>query len=52
MEAQEDEKELEDLDALTDEAGWSYGGNKWEGMGPKGGLGKVCRTFPFLSPKS
>jgi hypothetical protein len=30
-----------DLDAGTDMDGWSYGDNKWEGMGPKGGLGKV-----------
>ena len=37
----EEDKEVEDLGALTDEAGWSYGGNKWESMGPKGGLGKV-----------
>lgn len=37
----EENKEVEDLGALTDEAGWSYGGNKWESMGPKGGLGKV-----------
>ena len=32
-----------DLDAGTDMDGWSYGDNKWEGMGPKGGLGKVSR---------
>lgn len=30
-----------DLDAGTDVDGWSYGDNKWEGMGPKGGMGKV-----------
>lgn len=30
-----------DLDAATDIDGWSYGDNKWEGMGPKGGMGKV-----------
>ncbi len=30
-----------DLDVQTDADGWSYGDNKWEGMGPKGGLGKV-----------
>jgi hypothetical protein len=30
-----------DLDAATDVDGWSYGDNKWEGMGPKGGMGKV-----------
>ncbi|GHJ89663.1 hypothetical protein NliqN6_6065 [Naganishia liquefaciens] len=32
-----------DLDAGTDMDGWSYGDNKWEGMGPKGGLGKYTR---------
>lgn len=30
-----------DLDAATDVDGWSYGDNKWENMGPKGGMGKV-----------
>ncbi|KAJ9118297.1 hypothetical protein QFC22_004208 [Naganishia vaughanmartiniae] len=30
-----------DLEAGTDLDGWSYGDNKWEGMGPKGGMGKV-----------
>ena len=38
--------EVDDLDAGTDESGWSYGGNKWEGMGAKGGLGKVRSFFP------
>lgn len=41
--------EVDDLDAGTDEGGWSYGGNKWEGMGPKGGLGKVSHVSFFLS---
>lgn len=35
-----------DLDAATDMDGWSYGDNKWEGMGPKGGMGKVSRVCP------
>ncbi|CED85514.1 Peroxin/Ferlin domain [Phaffia rhodozyma] len=35
--------ECEDLEARTDEIGWSYGGNKWEGMTAKGGLGKFTR---------
>jgi hypothetical protein len=34
-----------DLDAATDMDGWSYGDNKWEGMGPKGGMGKVSRVY-------
>ena len=29
-------------DEATDLDGWVYGDNKWESMGPKGGLGKVC----------
>jgi len=41
--------EVDDLDAGTDEGGWSYGGNKWEGMGAKGGLGKVRFRFRFVS---
>lgn len=32
-----------DLEAGTDIDGWSYGDNKWEGMGPKGGMGKYTR---------
>ncbi|KAJ9099916.1 hypothetical protein QFC21_003921 [Naganishia friedmannii] len=32
-----------DLEAGTDNDGWSYGDNKWEGMGPKGGMGKYTR---------
>lgn len=32
---------LADLDVGTDVDGWSYGDNKWEGMGPKGGMGRV-----------
>ncbi|KAL7411925.1 hypothetical protein BDY24DRAFT_114892 [Mrakia frigida] len=35
--------EVDDLDAGTDESGWSYGGNKWEAMSAKGGLGKFTR---------
>lgn len=35
---------LHDLDVGTDADGWSYGDNKWEGMGPKGGMGRVSRT--------
>ncbi|WWC89313.1 uncharacterized protein L201_004234 [Kwoniella dendrophila CBS 6074] len=30
-------------DDATDNDGWVYGDNKWEGMGPKGGLGKFTR---------
>lgn len=38
-----------DLDAATDMDGWSYGDNKWEGMGPKGGMGKVSsRRVPDM----
>ncbi|WRT66355.1 uncharacterized protein IL334_003310 [Kwoniella shivajii] len=32
-----------DRDEATDGDGWVYGDNKWEGMGPKGGLGKFTR---------
>lgn len=32
-------------DDATDVDGWVYGDNKWEGMGPKGGLGKVSLLF-------
>ncbi len=32
---------MQDLDVQMDNDGWSYGDNKWEGMGPKGGLGRV-----------
>ena len=32
---------LADLDVGTDGDGWSYGDNKWENMGPRGGLGRV-----------
>jgi hypothetical protein len=32
---------LTDLDVATDADGWSYGDNKWESMGPKGGMGRV-----------
>jgi hypothetical protein len=35
---------MHDLDVPTDTDGWSYGDNKWEGMGPKGGLGKVSHA--------
>jgi hypothetical protein len=31
-----------DLNVGTDLDGWSYGDNKWENMGPKGGMGRVC----------
>lgn len=37
---------LHDLDVGTDADGWSYGDNKWEGMGPKGGMGRVSRVYP------
>jgi hypothetical protein len=37
------DKEIDDLDAMTDEMGWSYGGNKWESLSSKGGLGKFTR---------
>ena len=30
----------------TDGDGWVYGDNKWEGMGPKGGLGRVRSPIP------
>ncbi|KAK8864376.1 hypothetical protein IAR55_001624 [Kwoniella newhampshirensis] len=30
-------------DDVTDGDGWVYGDNKWENMGPKGGLGKFTR---------
>ncbi|WVQ67685.1 uncharacterized protein L199_005889 [Kwoniella botswanensis] len=30
-------------DDATDNDGWVYGDNKWENMGPKGGLGKFTR---------
>lgn len=33
----------QDLDAGTDVEGWSYGDNKWEAMGSKGGMGKYTR---------
>ena len=26
---------------ITDPDGWTYGDNKWQGLGPHGGLGKV-----------
>ena len=35
---------LADLDVGTDGDGWSYGDNKWENMGPRGGLGRVSRA--------
>lgn len=31
-------------DEATDADGWVYGDNKWEGVGPKGGLGRVSLT--------
>lgn len=57
--ASEDLKELEghvttapmttetivEKDDVTDMDGWVYGDNKWENMGPKGGLGKVNSYF-------
>lgn len=32
---------LTDLEVATDADGWCYGDNKWESMGPKGGMGRV-----------
>ncbi|KAK4687064.1 hypothetical protein P7C73_g3056, partial [Tremellales sp. Uapishka_1] len=32
-----------EVDGVTDNDGWVYGDNKWEGMGPRGGLGKFTR---------
>lgn len=40
---------LGDLDVGTDADGWSYGDNKWEGMGPKGGMGRVSAFFTICS---
>jgi hypothetical protein len=37
-------------DEATDQDGWVYGDNKWEGMGPKGGLGKA--GCPHVLPGS
>lgn len=31
-------------DDATDVDGWVYGDNKWENVGPKGGLGRVSRA--------
>ncbi|KII92180.1 hypothetical protein PLICRDRAFT_36971 [Plicaturopsis crispa FD-325 SS-3] len=39
--AGEDEEGDEEIE--TDADGWVYGGNKWEGLGPKGGIGKYTR---------
>lgn len=35
-------------DDATDGDGWVYGDNKWEGMGPKGGLGRVSSLYPGI----
>ncbi|KAL0956091.1 hypothetical protein HGRIS_002259 [Hohenbuehelia grisea] len=35
--------DADETDPLTDIDGWVYGDNKWEGQGPKGGLGKYTR---------
>nr|ODN88336.1 hypothetical protein L203_02949 [Cryptococcus depauperatus CBS 7841] len=37
---------LPESDLATDADGWVYGDNKWENMGPKGGLGKasICTS--------
>ncbi|ODO08837.1 hypothetical protein L198_00570 [Cryptococcus wingfieldii CBS 7118] len=32
-----------ETDTATDNDGWVYGDNKWESVGPKGGLGKFTR---------
>ena len=32
---------LTDLEIATDVDGWCYGDNKWENMGPRGGMGRV-----------
>ncbi|KAG7529187.1 hypothetical protein FFLO_05774 [Filobasidium floriforme] len=34
---------LTDLDIATDIEGWCYGDNKWENMGPRGGMGRYTR---------
>ncbi|WVQ82350.1 hypothetical protein IAT38_004478 [Cryptococcus sp. DSM 104549] len=34
---------IAEKDAATDADGWVYGDNKWENMGPRGGLGKFTR---------
>jgi len=35
--------DLYDEEPLTDADGWVYGDNKWEGQGPRGGIGKYTR---------
>ena len=40
-EGQAQEVDAEEEEPFTDQDGWVYGGNKWEGGSAKGGMGKV-----------
>lgn len=46
--SQEDEPfEGDEDESITDPDGWTYGDNKWQGLGPHGGLGKVNHGLRF-----
>ncbi|KAF8647039.1 hypothetical protein AX16_006876 [Volvariella volvacea WC 439] len=38
-----DDGDRDEQEPCTDVDGWVYGDNKWEGQGPKGGMGKYTR---------